>query len=54
VRTEGSPGHLFPLDTHETVANERKGAAELEVPALGGLEYGVQFFCAMYTQRLGR
>jgi hypothetical protein len=52
VRTEGSPGHLFPLDTLETVANEWEGAAELKVLALGGLEYDIQFR-AMYTQRLG-
>jgi hypothetical protein len=42
--TEGSPGHLFPLDTLEAVANEQERATELEVLALECLEYDVPYF----------
>lgn len=42
VTTEGSPDHFFPLNTLEAASNVQEGAAEVEVPALEGLEYDIQ------------
>ena len=52
--TEGSAGHFFPFDTLWAVVNEQEGATELVFPALEGFECDGQFFCTVYTRRLGR